>query len=502
MCRVSVHGNNATAASPAIAPGADEINVAAFAKELGQELRARGLDPRVTRHIPAMDAPYFQAGLAGYSDAAMRIIARRHGCPLAVTEALLDRMLLGGGRGFDKADLQLLAEAIPSSSEDQPLLGQIIGSDPDEMAAAALKMIEQAARGDKVYRAMAYPEGQGPTSTDPRWKGHATDSAGSSGAADIADAADACEDDCTPAALLALANQQPPEQYDPRAVTLPARPSARSGAPRGTHSANAISSAGATVNALQTASASPATATNNGPGLTYASIDVNLACPVKKIDRKSRGGHWLREPQGALEILKAVRQAVPAHVPCTVKLRRAYDDTPEMARNFEVIFVGAYELGYAFATVHARTVEQKYIGPSRWTFLKDLCERHGDKPVFGSGDVWNVHDIFRMIAYTGVSAVSVARGCIGNPWIFHQARQMLAGDAPTLPTIAQQRAVLHEHFALSVALNGEQNAGRMMRKFGIKFAQHHPQREQVQHAFIAVSALDSWKHVLDEWYAG
>ena len=51
------------------------------------------------------DAPFFQAGLAGYSDAAMRIVARRHGCPFCVTEALLDRTLLGGGRGFAKADL-------------------------------------------------------------------------------------------------------------------------------------------------------------------------------------------------------------------------------------------------------------------------------------------------------------------------------------------------------------------------------------------------------------
>nr|MCU0689672.1 tRNA-dihydrouridine synthase family protein [Phycisphaerales bacterium] len=426
---MSEFGNNATAPSPAIAPGAEEIDTRAVAREVG----LRGMDARVRAVVPGFDAPFFQAGLAGYSDAAMRIIARRHGAPFAVTEALLDRMLLGGGHGFDKADLALLVEALPSGVEDTPLSGQIIGSDPDEMAAGALKMIEGARRGDKAYRAMAYGDGPAPTSTDPRWgqSGASTDDA-------------ACEEDCTPEALLALAESQPPETYDPRAV----------------------------ISAIR--ARSPGDTTTRHAGLAYATIDVNLACPVKKVDKKSRGGHWLRDPAGAVAIMKAVREAVPRGVACTVKLRRAYDDTPEMARNFEVIFNAAYELGYAWATVHARTVEQKYIGPSRWTFLKDLCSRHGDKPVFGSGDVWDVHDIFRMIAYAGVSGVSVARGCIGNPWIFRQAREMMAGKEPTAPSLAEQRAVLLEHFALCVALNGEKAGGRMMRKFGIKFAKHHP----------------------------
>lgn len=424
---MSEFGNNATAPSPAIAPGAEAIDTAAVAREVGRQ----GMDPRIGRWVPGFDAPFFQAGLAGYSDAAMRIIARRHGAPFCVTEALLDRMLLGGGRGFDKADLQLILEAMPSGVDDQPLAGQIIGSDPDEMAAGAVKMIEQAKRSSKEYRAMAYGDGALPAYVDTRWTVCGEEVGG----------------------------------YD--GITRPRE--------------------------------TPATDSD----LNFAVIDVNLACPVKKIDKKSRGGHWLSEPVGAIEILKAVRAAVPAHVPCTVKLRRAYDDTPEMARNFEVIFNASYELGYAWTTVHARTVEQKYIGPSRWTFLKDLCSRHRDKVVFGSGDVWDVHDIFRMIAYAGVSGVSVARGCIGNPWIFRQAREMMAGRPPKEPTIAEQRAVLLEHFDLSVAINGEKSAGRMMRKFAIKFARHHPKADGeggVKRAMCAVSTTAEWRRVLDEFY--
>jgi tRNA-dihydrouridine synthase len=207
-----------------------------------------------------------------------------------------------------------------------------------------------------------------------------------------------------------------------------------------------------------------------------------------------------------------VREAVPADVPCTVKLRRAYDDTLEMAAAFDRILAAAFAMGYAWATVHGRTVEQKYVGPSRWDVLREIVRRHPERPVLGSGDVWEAADIFRMIAYTGVAAVAVARGCIGNPWVFRQARMMMAGRAPQAPTLDEQRAVLEEHFRLALAVNGqgrtaasqlrraEAFTGKTMRKFGIRFAEHHPRAEEVRRRFISVSSLEEWRAVLDEFY--
>ena len=72
-----------------------------------------------------LDKPFMQAGLAGYSDRAMRVVARRRGCPYAVTEALLDTILLQGGKG--------LANSIDINEEDHPCAGQIIGSEPETM---------------------------------------------------------------------------------------------------------------------------------------------------------------------------------------------------------------------------------------------------------------------------------------------------------------------------------------------------------------------------------
>ena len=385
-------------------------------------MRATGTKCNVTSPTPSnpfawiTDAPFYQAGLAGYSDEAMRRVARRHGCPYCVTEAMLDVFLVNGGKGLKAAELH---------DEDHPIAGQLMGSHPAEIAAGAEVLV----------------------------------------------------------------------------------------------------------------------------GLGYDVIDVNLACPVKKIKKKARGGHLLSVPDEAVAILDAVRQAVDPAIPCTVKLRRAYDDSAEAESNFRRIFEAAIERGYAGATVHSRTVEQKYLGPGYRPFLKQLVEDYGrhekgrtsrdregaghldwgparsltvaarqgnasshsdpapdtlnPKPflIGGSGDVWCAADILAMLRDTGVDMVSVARGCIGNPWVFTQARALMRGEPAPPPTLHQQRDVLRDHFALSVGLHEEKQASKMMRKFGIRFARHHPRADEVKQAFIRVSSLSDWSAVLDGFYA-
>lgn len=321
-------------------------------------------------------APFCQAGLAGYSDRAMRTVARRRGCPYALTEALLDTILLAGGKG--------LKNSIDINDSDHPTAGQLIGSDAETLAPAARILHE---RG-------------------------------------------------------------------------------------------------------------------------YDVIDLNFACPVKKIKNKARGGHMLRDVERALEILKRVRDALPPEVPTTVSMRRSFDETPEAAETFEEIFEAVWANGYSAARVHARTVEQKYVGRARWPFLKQLKERYPEKTILGSGDVFTAEDAVRMLRETGVDCVWIARGAIGNPWIFDHARALLAAgpDAASAsvispPTIHQQRDALEEHFAIAMEIHGEQLAGRRMRKMGIKYARFHPSAAEVKKEFISVRSLRDWSDVLTKWYA-
>ena len=317
-------------------------------------------------------SPFYQAGLAGYSDTAMRLVARRHGCPYCVTEAMLDQFLLAGGKGLRAAEL---------NEADHPIAGQLMGSHPADIAAGAKVLVQ----------------------------------------------------------------------------------------------------------------------------LGYDVIDVNLACPVKKIKKKARGGHLLSQPADAIAILDAVKQAVGDDRPISVKLRRAYDDSAASQDAFHRIFQALIALDYDAVTVHSRTVEQKYLGPGHRPFLGELVQQYkADHPnllIGASGDIWQAQDIFDTIGQTHVDMVSVARGCIGNPWIFTQARA-IQGQVPAQPpTIFEQRQVLLEHFELSVAQHGQSLAGRMMRKFGIRFARHHRDHDTIKQRFIAVNNLDDWHAVLADFYA-
>jgi nifR3 family TIM-barrel protein len=311
--------------------------------------------------------PFFQAGLQGYSDSAMRIVARRHGAPYCVTESLIDEVLLRGGKGLAACELD---------PEDHPIGGQIIGSAPAVMAPAAKALI----------------------------------------------------------------------------------------------------------------------------ALGYDVVDVNLACPVKKLRGLCRGGHLLTRPDVARDILAAVRDAVAGAVPLTVKLRRGYDESAESRRRFLEIFEAAQELGFAAATIHCRTVEQRYDGAARWPFLAELTRRYPQFTILGSGDIFEAADILRMLAETGVRGVAVARGAIGNPWIFRQAEAMLRGEAPRAPSVAEQRQVLEEQFELCASRLGPDLAGRQMRKIAIKLSRHHPEAAAAQRAFVASRTPQEWREALERHY--
>jgi tRNA-dihydrouridine synthase len=197
-----------------------------------------------------------------------------------------------------------------------------------------------------------------------------------------------------------------------------------------------------------------------------------------------------------------VREAVPPHIPVTVKMRRGLDDTPESRDKFYEIFDGAFARGVAAITVHGRTVVQKYVGPSRWEFLREVKAHAGNRTVLGSGDLFTAEACLAMIRETGIDGVTAARGAIGNPWIFREAQALAAGlPLPDPPSVLEQREVIAEHYRLSEILYGPQHCGRQMRKFGIKYAQLHPQPQQVRDAFVAVTRPDEWMSVLEIWYA-
>jgi nifR3 family TIM-barrel protein len=257
----------------------------------------------------AIASPVVQAALSGYSDRAMRVLARRHGAAYSLGEVLLDQFV--AAVGTNRRNLARLAVA----DEEHPVGGQLMGSNPDDFPPAAQRLVAEG----------------------------------------------------------------------------------------------------------------------------YDVIDINFGCPVKKVLGRCRGGYLLSQPAIALEIVAKVREAVPPHVPVTLKMRRGLDDTPESLDNFWTIFDGAFARGAAAITVHGRTVKQKYVGPSNWEFLAAVKRHAGEKIVIGSGDLFSAVACVAMLDQTGVDGVSVARGAIGNPWIFPCPRPRSTSSATCSASTGRSR---------------------------------------------------------------
>lgn len=245
-----------------------------------------------------------------------------------------------------------------------------------------------------------------------------------------------------------------------------------------------------------------AEAANTLVELGYDTIDVNFGCPVKKVLGRCRGGFLLSDPATAVDILRSVRDAVAGRAPLSLKMRRGMDDSGESERNFFAILDAAFELGFAAVTIHGRTVVQRYVGPSHWPFLERVKRHAGDRVILGSGDLFSAEDCRRMLDETGIDGVSIARGAIGNPFIFNECRALLMGKPmPPPPSISEQRRAIERHFELMVEHWGADRASVLFRKFGVRYSELHPLYNEVKMAFVAVNTPELMQEMLDRWYA-
>jgi nifR3 family TIM-barrel protein len=190
-------------------------------------------------------------------------------------------------------------------------------------------------------------------------------------------------------------------------------------------------------------------------------VDLNCGCPVPKIVRNGGGSALMREPSRLAAIVAAMRAVLgPAGVPVTVKIRLGWD---EDTINYREVARLAVEAGAAAVTLHARTRAQGYSGRADWSAIAALA-RELPVPVFGSGDIVSGAAALRFMEETGASGVMIARGAMGNPFVFREAAALLEGRAVPAVTLADRVAVARRHLELSVRDLGERTACVEFRK--------------------------------------
>lgn len=172
-------------------------------------------------------------------------------------------------------------------------------------------------------------------------------------------------------------------------------------------------------------------------------IDINMACPARKVITKGEGSALMKEPELAASLVEAcVREA---RVPVTVKIRRGFAAGENTAAEFAARMEQA---GAAAVAVHGRTANQLYTGEADWSTIDEVAARVG-VPVIGSGDVFSAEDAARMLTETAADAVFIARGTYGNPWVFGDARALALDGVPVPERSAIERIeALREHLTL------------------------------------------------------
>ncbi len=188
----------------------------------------------------------------------------------------------------------------------------------------------------------------------------------------------------------------------------------------------------------------------------FASIDINMGCPAKKITSNGEGGALMKNPALAAELARAAISA--ANVPVTVKIRLGWD------KNEAVAFAKALEeAGAASITVHGRTVVQQYGGKADWDAIAEV-KRALSIPVIANGDALSPEKANALLSYTGCDGVMIARGGLGNPWIFEGANALFGGEAPREVPQAERLDTAKAHLFAACEYYGEKRAPLIMRK--------------------------------------
>lgn len=187
-------------------------------------------------------------------------------------------------------------------------------------------------------------------------------------------------------------------------------------------------------------------------------IDINMGCPVRKVVGSGAGSALLQYPEKIRAIVKAVRSAIK--IPLTVKIRTGWNS--ESANYLLVARIAADE-GADAVTLHPRTRSQMFEGRSDWAQIAEL-KKQLPIPLLGSGDLFTPADVLRMLNETGCDGVMIARGALGNPWIFREALALMLGAEAVPPAPSERLDVARRHLQMFAAEAGERVAVREMRK--------------------------------------
>lgn len=187
-------------------------------------------------------------------------------------------------------------------------------------------------------------------------------------------------------------------------------------------------------------------------------ISFNMGCPVAKITKNGEGSALMAKPKLVEEICKTLRKSTDKKI--NIKFRLGIDD-----KNLNYLEIGkiAQDAGIDYVILHARTKEQMYSGKADWNHIKILKENLSI-PVIANGDIFCVEDFVKVIDKTKADGVMLARGAMGNPFLFKEIKDYINKGFYEKPSSKQIIDQLIEQYKLELKYKKEKLVVTQMRK--------------------------------------
>jgi len=220
-------------------------------------------------------------------------------------------------------------------------------------------------------------------------------------------------------------------------------------------------------------------------------LDFNAACPVKKVVRRGEGASLLKDPERLSRILKIVVKK--AKVPVTVKIRSGWDKDSVNAVD---VASCCQDAGASGVFIHGRTRTQGYSGVVDYNVIRQV-KKAIKIPVIASGDIFSLQLAKRMFDETGSDAVIVARGALGNPWIFLEITEYIkSGKIIDRPSPQQVAQVAIEHLKMCVDFYGERNGVIIFRKFFSRYTKGFRKVRRLRELSSRVKTADEMAEII------
>ena len=216
-------------------------------------------------------------------------------------------------------------------------------------------------------------------------------------------------------------------------------------------------------------------------------IDINMGCPVPKIVKNGEGSALMKEPDLAGKIVAATARGTAGKKPVTVKIRAGFDSSH---RNAVEVALACEEAGAAAVTIHGRTREQYYSGKADRQIIKEV-KKALTIPVIGNGDIFSAEDAIEMMDETGCDGVMIARGALGNPWIYRECKALWEGKPlPARPDLDEVFEMMKIHFSRLLEDKGERRAVFEMRKHVCWYMKGRPHANELRRKVNTITTAE------------